>query len=65
VRELFDPVTESMEGAAFLYACLSEKIKCLQLRGVSNYIEERDKKNWNIPQAIQNVNEFIIDMLNE
>jgi len=65
IRELFDPVTESMEGAAFLYACLSEKIKCLQLRGISNYVEERDKKNWNIPLAIQNVNEFIIDLLNE
>lgn len=65
VRELFDPVTESMEGAAFLYACLSEKIRCLQLRGISNYIEEREKKNWNIPLAIKNVNEFLIRLLDE
>ncbi len=65
VRELFNPVTESMEGAAFLYACLTEKLKCLQLRGISNYVEERDKKSWNIPLAIQNVNEIIINLLNE
>jgi len=65
VKELFDPVTESMEGAAFLFACLSEKIKCLQIRAISNYVEERDKDTWNIPLAIHNVNEFIIDLLNE
>ncbi|MCD4679273.1 MAG: futalosine hydrolase [Bacteroidales bacterium] len=65
IRELFNPVTESMEGAAFLYACLTEKVKCLQLRGISNYVEERNKKNWNIPLAIQNVNEFLINLLNE
>ena len=65
VRELFAPVTESMEGAAFLFACLSEKIKCLQLRGISNYVEERNKKNWNIPLAIRNVNEFLLNLLNE
>ncbi len=65
VVELFNPVTESMEGAAFLYACLTENIKCLQLRGISNYVEERNKKSWNIALAIQNVNEVIIDLLNE
>ncbi len=65
IRELFNPVTESMEGAAFLYACLTEKIKCLQLRSISNYVEERNKKNWNIPLAIQNVNDFLINLLNE
>lgn len=65
VREIFDPVTESMEGAAFLYACLSEKIRCLQLRAISNYVEERNKENWNIPLAIRNVNEFLMRLLNE
>jgi len=65
ISKLFNPVTESMEGAAFLYACLTEKVKCLQLRSISNYVEERNKKNWNIPLAIQNVNEFLINLLNE
>src|SRR6266487_1720639 len=40
----FKPVTESMEGAALHYTCLMEKIPFLQLRSISNYIAERDKK---------------------
>ncbi|MFZ4521553.1 MAG: futalosine hydrolase [Bacteroidales bacterium] len=47
---------ESMEGAAFFYACLSEKVPCLQIRAVSNYVEERDKSNWNLDLALKNLN---------
>jgi futalosine hydrolase len=52
----FDPVVESMEGAALHYVCLQEKIPFLQLRSISNYIGERDKKKWNIKEAILNLN---------
>ena len=47
------PELESMEGAAFFYVCLSEKIPCLALRAVSNRVGERDKSQWNIPLALQ------------
>jgi futalosine hydrolase len=52
----FDPVVESMEGAALHYVCLQEKIPFLQLRSISNYIGERDKKKWKIKDAILNLN---------
>lgn len=54
---------ESMEGAAFFYACLSANISCLQIRAVSNYVEPRDKDQWNIPLAIDNLNTVLIDMI--
>jgi futalosine hydrolase len=36
------PAVESMEGAAFHYVCLSEKIPFLQIRAISNPGGERD-----------------------
>ena len=47
------PELETMEGAAFFYVCLSEKIPCLALRAISNRVGERDKSKWNIPLALQ------------
>lgn len=55
---------ESMEGAAFHYACLMEKIAFAQVRAISNYIEPRDKSQWQIPLAIKNLNDWIIKFLN-
>ncbi len=65
VRERVNPDTESMEGAAFLYACKLEGIQCSQIRAISNYVEERNSDNWNIPLAIENLNKVIIKILNE
>ena len=59
------PVVESMEGAAFHYVCLKENIPFLQLRSISNYIGERDKAKWNLKEAITNLNEKLILLLNE
>lgn len=59
------PVVESMEGAAFHYVCLQKKIPFLQLRSITNYIGERDKTKWKIPEAISNLNEQLISLLNK
>jgi futalosine hydrolase len=47
---------ESMEGAAFFYACLNTQVPFLALRGISNYVEKRNRANWQIGTAIQHVN---------
>lgn len=64
-RETFNPVVESMEGAALHYVCLMEKIPFIQLRSVSNYIAERNKKNWNMKESILNLNKELISLLNK
>jgi futalosine hydrolase len=51
---------ESMEGASLHYACLTSSIPFVQFRGISNYVEPRNKENWNIPLAIQNYQQHII-----
>lgn len=62
-RDVFDPVVESLEGAALHYVCLQEKIPFLQMRSVSNYIGERNKKNWDMKNSITNLNKELILLL--
>ncbi len=52
---------ESMEGAAFHYACLMKKVPFLQVRSISNYVEPRDKSKWKMKDAIRNLNAWMID----
>ena len=62
-KDKFQPVIESMEGAALHYVCLMEKIPFLQVRSVSNYIGERNKKNWNMKGSIVNLNKELIRLI--
>ena len=55
VIKKYKPEIESMEGAAFFYVCEKENIPSIQLRAISNYVERRNKDNWNIPLALQNL----------
>ncbi|MFZ4261476.1 futalosine hydrolase [Sphingobacterium sp. HJSM2_6] len=50
---------ESMEGAAFFYASNTRKIPAIQIRAISNYVEERNVSLWNIPMAIINLNNWL------
>lgn len=53
---------ESMEGAAFYYACLAAGIPFMEVRSISNYVEKRNRANWNIPLAIHALNEVLMEM---
>ncbi len=57
------PQVESMEGAAFFYACRQVPINCIQIRAISNYVERRNRDNWNIGLAVKNLNRWAIDFL--
>jgi len=59
----FNPDIETMEGATFFYICSLEKIPFLALRAISNKVELRNKRNWNIPLALNNLSEKLIDVL--
>ncbi|MGN7721044.1 futalosine hydrolase [Chitinophaga sp. 22620] len=65
LEQLYQPDLESMEGAAFHYACLMDDIPFLQLRAVSNYVEVRDKRKWNIPLAVKELNEKLRELIIE
>jgi futalosine hydrolase len=61
----YNPDIETMEGIAFFQACLHHSLDFLALRGISNYVESRNRAAWNIPLAIQNVNNLVIRYLSE
>lgn len=63
LAEQFNPTIESMEGAALHYVCLQEKISFLQIRGISNYVGDRNKNNWRIKEAIDNLNREVAKIL--
>lgn len=63
IRRKFNPDIETMEGAAFLFACKQERIPCAQIRAISNFVEVRNKENWNVPLAIKNLNQKIEEIL--
>ncbi|MEZ4894735.1 MAG: futalosine hydrolase [Saprospiraceae bacterium] len=56
---------ESMEGAAFFYACLQAHVPFVQIRSISNYVEPRNRNAWRIPEAIENLNQVLIRILRE
>ncbi len=63
VFKKFHPYVESMEGAAFMFVCESEQIPYVQMRAVSNFVERRNKNNWKIPLAIENLNNKMMEIL--
>jgi len=58
-----DAQIESMEGAAFFYACKQAAVPSLQIRAVSNYVEKRNRGAWQIGLAIKNLNTFAGEFL--
>jgi len=63
VIKKFNPDIESMEGAAFFLSCNHEKISCIQIRVISNYVERRNKKNWKLKLAVSNLSASIEKIL--
>ena len=59
-----NPQIETMEGAAFFMTCQRFNVDCIQIRSISNYVEKRNKLNWDIPKAIANLNIELNKFLN-
>jgi futalosine hydrolase len=59
----YNPDIETMEGATFFYICAREKIPFLAFRAISNKVEPRNKKNWSIDLALDNLSGRLDDIL--
>lgn len=60
IAQSINPQLESMEGAAFFYACRQIGLQGIQIRAVSNYVEKRNRDNWKIGLAVKNLNTFAV-----
>ncbi len=64
IREKYpEAQVESMEGAAFFYACLAAGVPFAEIRSISNRVEPRNREAWDLPLAIKNLNEVLVEML--
>ena len=66
ISQKWDPAVESMEGAAFHYVCMQKQVPFIQLRAISNQVGERNKSQWQIKAAIENLQtalEVVIPLL--
>jgi futalosine hydrolase len=65
VRQRCNPQVESMEGAAFMYACLIHGIPFAEVRAVSNVVEKRNRAAWKLSEAIANLNTTALDIIDQ
>jgi futalosine hydrolase len=59
---------ETMEGAAFFYAALQQQaakpdFRFMAIRAISNYVAPRNRETWDIPLAVANLNEVLMNIL--
>jgi futalosine hydrolase len=59
LRDIARADIETMEGAAFFYACRLSGVPCLQIRAVSNAAGEADHGKWETSLAIRRLSEFL------
>lgn len=59
LRSRFNAICENMEGAAVAHVALLYGVDCLEVRGVSNLVEDRDLSRWNIPLAAEAAQRFL------
>lgn len=63
IRTRWNAQVESMESAAFFHAMLAMDIPFSAFRGVSNYVEPRDRSKWKLGLASENVQSFVVSLL--
>ncbi len=63
LKKRFNGLCENMEGAAVAHICALYKTPLVEVRGISNIVEERDLKKWNIPLAASHCNKVVSEVV--
>ncbi len=58
-------ICENMEGAAIALVALRYGIPCLEIRGISNLVEDRDISSWDIPAAVEAAQRMLLKIIEE
>ncbi len=53
LKQKYNGLCENMEGAAIARVCEEFSLPFLQIRCISNYVEDRDSSKWNLQQACE------------
>lgn len=63
LKARFGGICENMEGAAVALMATRYDIECLELRGISNYVEDRDRTRWDLSLAAANSQRFLANFI--
>lgn len=63
--ERFGAVCENMEGAAAAHVCAAYGLPFVELRGISNLIENRDRSRWRIKEAVAAAGRAVVDAVSK
>jgi futalosine hydrolase len=59
----FSGVCENMEGAAVAQVASLYGVDCMEVRGISNLVEDRDLSRWDIPLAVEQAQKFTLQFI--
>lgn len=59
----FNALCENMEGAAVAHVCCFYGIPCVEIRGISNIVQKRDVKKWDIHLAATSCQSAVSEFL--
>ncbi|HHD57379.1 MAG TPA: futalosine hydrolase [Desulfobulbaceae bacterium] len=57
LADQFDGLCENMEGAAVARVCRAFRLPCLEIRCISNFVEDRDTGRWRLKEACNKAGE--------
>ena len=63
IHARFGALCESMEGAAAAHVCALYSVPFLELRGISNLVEDRDRSRWQIATAARAVQQAVLKVI--
>jgi futalosine hydrolase len=65
IEKRFNAICENMEGAAVAHVCAMYGIPMVEIRGISNIVEDRDRSKWDIKKAAENCQKIILALIKE
>jgi futalosine hydrolase len=59
----FNVVCENMEGASIAHVCRLYNTPCVEIRGISNRVDDRNRADWDIGTSSANCQRAVIEFL--
>jgi len=65
LEKRFGVICENMEGAAVAQICALYNVPLIEIRGISNLVEERNRSSWDCAGAAEHCQEVVMNLLKE
>lgn len=63
LRDRYSAICENMEGASVAHVCKAFGRDLIEIRGISNIVEDRDPSRWDIEKGIRSCSDALFDIL--